>query len=329
MIGAISSALLAIIFNSLIQYLEKASLRRILVSFIITLLALLASYAPMVIGQFSKNKDKIVIAGKLGAEPDILINLYKELIEENSDLRVELKSNFGKTSFLYEALKSGDIDIYLEFTGTITSSLLREKPKLSNDPETVYQEAKKGIAKQDQLSLLQPFAYQNTYAVAVPEKIAKDYGISSISDLKAHEGQLKAGFTLEFKDREDGFKGMQRVYDLKDLSVATMEPALRYQAIQSGDIQVTDAYSTDAEITKYHLQVLKDDKHLFPPYQGAPLMKNSLLKKHPQLKEILNRLAGKITEKEMQDMNYRISVKGEDAQKVAHDYLVKEKLLSN
>ncbi|MGO6043749.1 ABC transporter permease/substrate-binding protein [Streptococcus pyogenes] len=326
LIGAISSALLAIIFNSLLQYLEKASLRRIMISFGITLLALLASYTPMALSQFSKGKDTVVIAGKLGAEPDILINLYKELIEDQSDISVELKSNFGKTSFLYEALKSGDIDIYPEFTGTITSSLLRDKPPLSNDPKQVYEDAKKGIAKQDKLTLLKPFAYQNTYAVAMPEKLAKEYQIETISDLKAHADTLKAGFTLEFKDRADGYKGMQSQYGLQ-LSVATMEPALRYQAIQSGDIQVTDAYSTDAEITKYHLKVLKDDKQLFPPYQGAPLMKTSLLTKHPELKGILNQLAGKITEKEMQDMNYEVSVKGADANKVARDYLLKTGLI--
>ncbi|GAY70296.1 ABC transporter permease/substrate-binding protein [Streptococcus canis] len=326
LIGAISSALLAIIFNSLLQYLEKASLRRIIVSFGVILLALLTSYAPMVIGQFSKGRDTIIIAGKLGAEPDILINLYKELIEDQSELKVDLKSNFGKTSFLYEALKSGDIDIYPEFTGTITSSLLQEKPPLSNNPKQVYQDAKRGIAKQDKLVLLKPFAYQNTYAVAMPKRLAKERHIETISDLKEHASDLKAGFTLEFKDREDGYKGMQSQYGIH-LSVSTMEPALRYQAIQSGDIQVTDAYSTDAEITKYHLKILKDDKQLFPPYQGAPLMKASLLVKYPELKGILNQLAGKITEKEMQEMNYKVSVKGEDASKVAHAYLLKAKLI--
>ncbi len=131
---------------------------------------------------------------------------------------------------------------------------------------------------------------------------------------------------MEFKDRPDGNKGLQDVYGL-NLQVSTMEPALRYQAIESGKIQVTDAYSTDAELTKYKLQVLEDDKHLFPPYQGAPLMKGELVKKHPEIKEILNKLSGKITEEEMQKMNYQVSVQGKDASKVAHDYLVKEKLI--
>lgn len=95
---------------------------------------------------------KITVAGKMGAEPEVLINMYKILIEDNTDIEVELKPNFGKTSFLYEALKNGDIDIYPEFSGTITSSLLKNPPKLSNDSQQVYQEAKSGILKQDDLS---------------------------------------------------------------------------------------------------------------------------------------------------------------------------------
>ncbi|WP_159545247.1 ABC transporter permease/substrate-binding protein [Streptococcus halichoeri] len=326
LIGAISSALLAILFNTILQYLEKASLRKILSAFALIVFALFASYAPTVLSQFNKKQATITIAGKLGAEPDVLINIYKELIEDQSDLRVTIKPNFGKTTFLYQALKSGDIDIYPEFTGTITSTLLTKKPALSTDSQQVYQDARNGIYEQDKLVLLKPFAYQNTYAIAIPEKIAAQEQIETISDLAAHQNGLKAGFTLEFKDREDGYKGLQKAYGLH-LPVSTMEPALRYQAIKNKNIQVTDAYSTDAELIKYHLKVLKDDRHVFPPYQGAPLMKASLIKKHPELKKILNQLAGKITEKEMQAMNYRVSVKGQDANRVAKDYLIKKGLI--
>ena len=166
-------------------------------------------------------------------------------------------------------------------------------------------------------------AYQNTYAVAVPKKIAQEYGLKTISDLKKVEGQLKAGFTLEFNDREDGNKGLQKVYGL-NLQVSTMEPALRYQAIQSGNIQITDAYSTDAELARYDLVVLEDDKQLFPPYQGAPLMKAKLLEKHPELEAVLNKLAGKITESQMSQLNYQVGVEGKPANQVARDFLVKE-----
>ena len=324
LIGAISSAILAILFNLILKWLEKAKLRTILVAFAVMILGLGASYAPNIIPH--KEKDNLVIAGKLGPEPEILANMYKILIEENTDTTVTVKPNFGKTTFLYEALKKGDIAIYPEFTGTVTESLLKPTPQVGHDPEAVYQAARDGIKKQDNLVLLKPMAYQNTYAVVVPKKIAQEYGLKTISDLKKVEGQLKAGFTLEFNDREDGNKGLQKVYGLH-LQVATMEPALRYQAIKAGDIQITDAYSTDAELARYDLVVLEDDKHLFPPYQGAPLMKAELLEKHPELEAVLNKLAGKITADQMSQLNYQVGVEGKPANQVARDFLVKEGLL--
>ena len=324
LIGALSSAFLAIAFNLLLKWMEKAKMRTIFAAFAVMILGLGASYAPNIIPH--KEKDNLVIAGKLGPEPEILANMYKILIEENTDMTVTVKPNFGKTTFLYEALKKGDIAIYPEFTGTVTESLLKPASQVGHDPEAVYRAARDGIKKQDNLVLLKPMAYQNTYAVAVPKKIAQEYGLKTISDLKKVEGQLKAGFTLEFNDREDGNKGLQKVYGL-NLQVSTMEPALRYQAIQSGNIQITDAYSTDAELARYDLVVLEDDKQLFPPYQGAPLMKAKLLEKHPELEAVLNKLAGKITESQMSQLNYQVGVEGKPANQVARDFLVKEGLL--
>ena len=324
LIGALSSAFLAIAFNLLLKWMEKAKLRTIFAAFAVMVIGLGVSYTPSLLPK--PEKENLVIAGKLGPEPEILMNMYKLLIEENTDMTVTVKPNFGKTDFLYQALKKGDIDIYPEFSGTVTESLLQPSPQIGHDPEKVYEVARDGIAKQDQLAFLKPMAYQNTYAIAVPKKIAQEYGLKTISDLKKVEGQLKAGFTLEFNDREDGNKGLQSVYGL-NLNVATMEPALRYQAIQSGDIQITDAYSTDAEIARYDLVVLEDDKQLFPPYQGAPLMKEELLKKHPELEAVLNKLAGKITESQMSQMNYKVGVEGQSAEEVARDFLVQEGLL--
>ena len=326
LIGALSSAFLAIAFNLLLKWMEKAKLRTIFAAFAVMVIGLGASYTPSLLSK--PEKENLVIAGKLGPEPEILANMYKILIEENTDMTVTVKPNFGKTTFLYEALKKGDIAIYPEFTGTVTESLLKPAPQVGHDPGAVYQAARDGIKRQDDLALLKPMAYQNTYAVAVPKKIAQEYGLKTISDLKKVEGQLKAGFTLEFNDREDGNKGLQKVYGL-NLQVSTMEPALRYQAIQSGDIQITDAYSTDAELARYDLVVLEDDKQLFPPYQGAPLMKEALLKKHPELEGVLNKLAGKITEIQMSQMNYQVGVEGKPAAKVARDFLVKEGFIKN
>ena len=324
LIGALSSAFLAIAFNLLLKWMEKAKLRTIFAAFAVMILGLGASYTPSLLSK--PEKENLVIAGKLGPEPEILANMYKILIEENTDMTVTVKPNFGKTTFLYEALKKGDIAIYPEFTGTVTESLLKPAPQVGHDPGAVYQAARDGIKRQDDLALLKPMAYQNTYAVAVPKKIAQEYGLKTISDLKKVEGQLKAGFTLEFTDREDGNKGLQKVYGL-NLQVSTMEPALRYQAIQSGDIQITDAYSTDAELARYDLVVLEDDKQLFPPYQGAPLMKTALLEKHPELEAVLNKLAGKITADQMSQMNYQVGVEGKSSNQVARDFLIQEGII--
>ena len=325
LIGAISSAVLAIVFNIVLKWMEKAKLRVVFLAFSLMFLGVGASYVPRLIPK--QEKAHIVIAGKLGPEPEILMNMYKILIEENSDISVDIKPNFGKTDFLYQALKKGDIDIYPEFTGTITGSLLKPAPELSNDSKKVFEAARDGIKKQDNLVLLKPMAYQNTYAIAVPENIAKEYGLETISDLKKVEDKLKAGFTLEFNDRDDGNRGLKSVYGL-NLNVATMEPALRYSAIQSSDIQIMEVYSTDPEITKYKLKILKDDKHLFPPYQGAPLMKAELLKKYPELEEILNKLSGKITEGQMSKMNYEVGIEGKSAETVARNFLKQHGFIS-
>src|SRR5205823_2761964 len=114
---------------------------------------------------------------------------------------------------------------------------------------------------------------------------------------------VKAGFTLEFSDREDGYRGIQKLYGLKFPSVVTMEPKLRYGAIESGEINLVDAYSTDSELQQYNLKVLEDDKNLFPPYQGAPLLRAETLEKHPELATALNKLAGKISDDEIRAMN--------------------------
>ena len=323
LIGAISSAILAVLFGALIKFLQNKKLKTILISFVMALLLLLLSFVPF----GGNNKKPLVIAGKLGAEPEILINMYKELIEDETDIKAEVKPNFGKTSFLYEALKSGSIDIYPEFTGTVTSTLLENDPgEIEKDAEEYYKVARDEILKQDDLVYLNPSEFQNTYALAVREDFAKENNLEKISDLKKLEKSMVAGFTLEFNDREDGNKGLKSLYDL-NFDVKTMEPALRYTAISNKSIDVTDVYSTDSQIITNKLKLLEDDKKLFPPYQAAPLLRSETLEKYPELEKALGKLAGKITSKEMAEMNYEVDISGKSANEVARDYLIKEGLI--
>lgn len=324
LIGAILSAGLAIGFSLVINLLKKLKLKQI--SLIVTILVILTagSFLPQI-----KNKSfnqPLIIAGKLGTEPNILIQMYKLLIENQTDIKVELKENLGKTAFLYQALKSGAIDLYPEFTGTITKTLLKNPPKSSNNARLVYEQAKLGIKREDDLIYLRPMAYQNTYALAVKQDFATKYHLQTISDLQKVSSFAIAGFTLEFSQRADGNKGLQSKYQL-NLKVKTMEPALRYKALERGDIQIIDVYSTDSEIRRYHLKVLQDNRQLFPPYQGAPLMRAETLKKYPALKPVLNQLAGKITTKQMQELNYQVDVLKKSPRQVAQKFLSEQGLL--
>ena len=318
LLGAIPAALLAILFDFIFKQLEKLSIKKILIFLILITFACLFGS----ISSFNNTKkDKLIISGKLGSEPEILINMYKILIEENSKLGVELKPGLGKTSFVFNALKNGNIDIYPEFSGTAVFTFLNETP-VNNNAEDVFNQAQKGMETKFKMVMLKPMKYNNTYAIAVSKKFANENNLKTISDLAKVKDKIKAGFTREFNDREDGYPGLKKLYQFEIPNIKEFEPKLRYVAVQSGDINLVDAYSTDPELAQYNMVILKDDKHLFPPYQGSPMMREETLKKYPELKKILEKLSGKISDEEMSTMNYRVSVKGEKAEDVAREYLI-------
>lgn len=324
LVGAISSALLAIGLSALLNVLQRWSVKKITISLAILVVAVSGATVAKIL---TPPTETITIAGKLGSEPDILINMYKDLIEEEAPhTKVTLKQNFGETSFFFNALKADKIDIYPEFSGTVLETLVKDAPSQRLSAAQTYATGRKLLAQQYQMDYLKPMRYQNTYALVVKKDFAKQHHLENISDLSRIENQLHGGMTLEFINRKDGWKGIQKAYGL-EFPVKSMQASLRYSAIKNGQINVADAYSTDSQIRQLGLQVLKDDQHVFPPYQGAPLMKKSFAKKHPQVVRALNRLAGKITEAEMQEMNYQVNVQKRSAQQVAHDYLVNKGLL--
>jgi len=323
-LGAVPAAILALVFDFLLKQLELLSFKKTITALsIISVVALLMIIFPLL--NF-KEKEEIVIAGKLGSEPEILINMYKLLIENETDLKVQLKPGLGKTFFVFNALKSGSIDIYPEFTGTAISEFLKEEA-INNNQEDVYNQAKEGMMNKFEMVMLSPMKYNNTYALAVTKEMADTYHLQTISDIKPIQESIKAGFTLEFNDREDGYLGIQKRYGITLSNITTMEPKLRYQAIESGNIDLLDAYSTDSEIRQYNLQVLTDDQQLFPPYQGTPLLRKETLEKYPEIETALNKLANQITDDEMREMNYQVNVEGQNIKDVAREYLIKAGLL--
>ncbi|MFD2925678.1 ABC transporter permease/substrate-binding protein [Halobacillus naozhouensis] len=325
LLGAIPAALLAILLDFILRLFERTSAKsgfRSLVSLLV--IAALIAVGPLAFG--GKAQNDLVVGGKLGSEPAILANMYKLLIEEETDLNVGLQTNLGKTDLVFSALQEGSIDIYPEFTGTALVTLLGQQAK-SNNPEEVYQQAKKGMAEEFNMAYLKPMQFNNTYAVATTQELAEQYNLETIGDLKPIEEQISAGFTLEFKDREDGYQGMKEVYNLNFGEVITMDPGLRQGAISSGEVDIIDAYATAGYMIDLNLKVLDDPKNLFPPYQGAPLMRQETLDKYPQLDEVLNQLAGKITGDQMRQMNYEVSFEDREPEQVAREYLISEGLL--
>lgn len=324
-IGAVLSAVLAVVFGAAIDWLGRLSFKKagIILAALVVLIGGFAGYRKV-----AQTQTTITIAGKLGSEPEILINMYKDLIEhDHPNYQVTTKANFGATSFLFKALQSGSIDIYPEFTGTVLESIVKGEKSTSHSPAKTYQVAKQALKSQYQMAYLKPMKYQNGYDLAVTKSFAKKYHLKTISDLVAVESKVHAGFDPDFNQQKDGYPGLSQAYNLKFGSIKTMEPSIRYKAIANGKVNLVDGYTTDPEVQEYHLVVLKDDKKFFPPYQGAPLMTEKLLTAHPELRVTLNKLAGKVTTTDMQKMNYKVSVKHEKAATVAREYLKAHGLL--
>ncbi|CAM3737998.1 ABC transporter permease/substrate-binding protein [Alkalicoccus chagannorensis] len=331
LLGAIPAALLALLIDGILRAAEKkttgSSLKPMI--FVITA-ALLIVTLPYGVQQAmpEEETEEIIIGGKLGAEPEIIISMYQHLIEDQTDIQVELEAQLGTTDIVFQALQNGDLDGYLEFTGTAITELLGEEP-VSNDEDEAFEQAREGMLRTYDLVFLEAMDYQNTYALAVTEAFQEETGAETIGDLTAYEDDITAAFTFEFYDRNDGYPAIQETYNLAFDDVQTMDAGLRSGALVSEDVQVIDAYSTDSYMREYNLAVMEDTENVFPPFNGAPLFRADVLDDHPEIEDVLNQLGGRITEEDMIDMNYAVDVDDEAASDVAEEYLREAGLLTS
>ncbi len=261
----------------------------------------------------------IVIGSKDFSENIILGELLAQLIERKTDYPVTRKLNLGGTFVCFEALKKGDIDAYPEYTGTGLTAQL--KMPVIADPEETYRVVKEQFAARYKLSWLSPFGFNNTYAVAVTGDVAKKWNLETVSDLAPHSGDLVFGAEHEFFNREDGFSGLSSTYGLSFRDTAKMNVSLKYQAIGEGKMDATDVFTTDSQIIAYGLKVLSDDKGFFPPYYGAPLVREDTLKRFPDLQKAIDALAGAISDDAMTALNYRVDQEKVPVAEVARDFL--------
>ena len=267
----------------------------------------------------SSTAKPIVIGSKPFTEGVVLSELAAQLIEGNTQLKVERKFNLGGTIVAFNALKNGDLDLYPEYTGTGLMAILKQ-PAVS-DADKAYGIVQKEFNSQFKIKWLKPLGFNNTYAMAVPEELASQNNLKNTSDLAKIVDKLIFGAEQDFFGRADGYDGFTQAYGFKFKNVKQMEIGLKYKAIANKEVNVINAFSTDGLLITHKLRVLADDKKFFPPYYGAFLVRMSTLEKQPQLEAVLDKLAGKITDSEMQKLNYEVDQEKKDPAAVVKAFL--------
>ncbi len=262
--------------------------------------------------------EAIVIGGKIFTESYILGEIAAQSIAAQSAVPVELKLGMGSTGILFEALKSGAIDVYPDYTGTLAEAILKQ-PQLKSVDEIRRALLPLGLV------ISGPLGFNDTYAIAVKERYAEQHQLRTISDLQRVQSTLRAAFSYEFMDRKDGYPGMVQSYQLHldPQKVTRMEHSLSFQAIDDDAVDAIDVYSTDAKIKKFNLRLLDDDKHYFPVYQAVWVARQAFVDQHPQEWQILRHLEGSISETAMQDMNAQADIDKQSFAKVASQFLGK------
>lgn len=270
-------------------------------------------------------KAKLVIASKNFTEQFILGELMAQLIEEHTQLTVVRRFNLGGTMICHGGLVNGEIDVYAEYTGTGLTAIL--KKAVISDPEEAFKAVKREYRNRFQIEWLQPFGFNNTYAITVRGRDAETHGWKNISDLAATAPNLRAGFTSEFAERPDGYPGLQNVYGYKFGEVRDLDPTLMYEALTKKEVDVICAFATDGRIAAYQLRPLLDDRGFFPPYYAAPVIRQSVLKSHPEIREALAPLSGLLNDVTMQQLNYQVDGRKRSPREVAHNFLKSHNLL--
>lgn len=340
LMGAIPAALLALILDFLFAWAEKLTARRhqnnqhakpwlkiislcLVASISIAFISFLAR--PTQQAWQRQQENTICIATKNFTEQFILGYLITDLIEAKTNLHVDKKFNLGSTAICQRAMEKGEIDIYPEYTGTAYELVLKKQNP--GTPKQIYQTVKTDYAKQYNIIWLAPFGFNDTQTLTVRDDFAKQYHLETISDLVPLANHLIIGVPAEFMERPDGFPGLHKKYGLTFHQVRQMDPGLMYKAIKNNDVNVILAFSTDARIMAYDLKVLHDDKHLFPPYYAAPLIRAAVLKAHPEIATALQPLANLINDQTMQQLNYKVDVEKQSPELVARNFLIAKGLL--
>jgi len=261
----------------------------------------------------------VVVGSKNFTEQIILAELLAQQIETHTTLRVDRRLNLGGTLICHQALLSGRMDLYAEYTGTALTAILG-RPS-SNDAAAVYRSVHDEYHDRFGLNVGPPLGFNNTFAVVVRGEDAQRLGLRTISGLVQHAPQWRAGFGYEFMERSDGYQGLSRAYGLKfSIEPRIMDLGLLYRALKEKRVDVVAGNSTDGLINALGMVILEDDRHFFPPYQAVTVAREATLLRYPELVAALNALSGNVSDDDMRAMNYAVDGQQRDAAAVARDF---------
>ena len=267
----------------------------------------------------------IKIATKPMTEQFILGEMLKLVIEDTTDYSVELTKGIGGgTNNIMPAMESGDFDLYPEYTSSGYIMVLKHD---GISDEDMWKQLQKEYKDKYDMSWIGQYGFNNTYALIVREEAAKKYNLTKTSQLAEVSDELVFGGNSDYIERKDGFHLLCDTYGLKFKDVKDIDIGLKYEALKKGNIDVSNGFTTDAQLSNDNVRVLEDDKHLQVNYFCSNVVRNDTLKSHPGLEEAIMKLDNSITDKEMASLNYKVEVEGKEDVQVAKDYLTEKGII--
>ena len=283
----------------------------------IALLAV-AGWMPAACG--GSHHKQVVVVSKNFTEQAILGELLAQRIERSAHLPVERRFYLAGTFICQQALLAGRADVYVEYTGTALTAVLKEKPPVS--PEQVFERVREEYARRWRLAVLPSLGFDNTFAVVARGSDARKFGVSTLSQAAAYTPQWRLGVGYEFLERPDGYTGLVKTYGFTFREPPrSMDLGLLYRALTDNQVELVVGNSTDGLIRALDLAALADDRHYFPPYDAVPIVREAALEDFGGLREALEGLAGKISEDDMRRMNYAVDGDRRDTAEVVREFL--------
>lgn len=267
----------------------------------------------------SSRQSKITIGSKFFTEQVILAELLAQHIEAKTGIPVVRKTNLGGSLLVHKALLAGELDLYVEYTGTALTAVLNESPQ--GDSSAVYHRVKQLYSDRFHLEVTEPLGFENTFAMVIRGDDAKNLHLQKISDIASIAPKWRAGVGYEFLERPDGFRGWSDRYNLHFAeSPKVMDLGLIYRALVDHQVDIVAGNSTDGLIDSLGLVALEDDRHYFPPYDAVPIVRQSTLAQFPQLRAALADLAGKLSAADIRRLNYAVDAQHQDAAAVVRAF---------